>query len=184
MILINKRCTETNFYESAPALNSNNESVNINSCNQQSRYNIEFVFDCDCDVQIRIHYFANEKFAEATSGQQKSNSKSDPNGKFLLNYACNCTRFNTNFVSNSNINETHTIQAKCICLNSDTHPVVYKKGSNILFKHPKHFIVPSKFPNSAVNFINLIRLFIFDNFYVLKIEVAVQHSRQLLSNCY
>jgi hypothetical protein len=119
---------------------------------QQSRYNIEFVFDCDCDVQIRIHYFANEKFAESTNGQQKSSGKNDhASGKFMLNYTCNCARFNTNFVSNNNVNQsTNTIQAECICLNSDSQPIVYKKGSNLLFKQPKHFIVPSKFPNSAV----------------------------------
>jgi hypothetical protein len=132
----------------------------MNNFNQQeqSRYNIEFVFDCDCDVQIRVHYFANEKLVDAATmaiAQQKSNSLHVPpaTAKSFLTYTCNCARFNTNLVASStHVNEPpHTIQAKCMCLNSDTHPIVYKKGSNILFKQPKHFIVPSKFPNSAVS---------------------------------
>ena len=125
-------------------MNSSNDVMLPASFSQQQqlKYNIEFVFDCDCDVQIRIHYFANERFTEVS---QKSGNK------FVLNYSCNCARF-TNCVSSNAINTANQqAQSKCICLKSDSNPIIYKKGCNLLFKQAKHFIMPSKFPSSAVS---------------------------------
>ena len=44
-----------------------------------------------------------------------------------LLYVCGCFKFK-----------------KCNCLikDEDNEPIIYRKGANILFKHPKHLIIP------------------------------------------
>lgn len=103
------------------------------------KYNIEFVFDCDCDVIIRIHYFANESF-HVDSSDHRANT---------LKYKCGCSKMQHQFqLAQSPSN--HNNDFKCICLNDPRDYAVYKKGANIQFKQAKHFIIPSRFHPSVV----------------------------------
>ncbi|CAF0858506.1 unnamed protein product [Brachionus calyciflorus] len=112
-------------YESAPALNSELRVLSPNNTNQ--KYSIEFVFDCDCDVEIKIHFFAMEKFTDSPNNSERK-----------LTYTCSCLKHGKN----------------CICINSTNKPkpVIYKKGSNLVFKQHEYFFVPSDFPKNVWQF--------------------------------
>ncbi len=118
------------------------EYCSVNNLNngselKETKYNIEFRFDCDCDVKIKIHYFAHESYSIHNSDDGLSNQ---------LNYICGCSRSSISSTSQQNVN-------KCICLKDDSKSVIFKKGVNILFRQPKHVIIPSKYQMSSVSFI-------------------------------
>ena len=95
----------------------------------QVKYNIEFRFDSDCDVKIRIHYFAVEHF-----------TANNVDNQCPLSYKCGCGNY-----SKAGGNKT---AQKCFCLNEDN---CYPKGANILFQQSQHFISPAKFDFHAVS---------------------------------
>jgi hypothetical protein len=111
------------------------------------KYNIEFVFDCDCDVIIRIYYFANESFLVDSSDHRAN----------VLKYKCGCSKMQHLFQLAHSSNSTNDL--KCICLNDPREYAVYKKGANIQFKQPKHFIIPSRFHPSVVICVFFFKLF-------------------------
>jgi hypothetical protein len=110
---------------------------NLNNTNElkETKYNIEFRFDCDCDVKIKIHYFAHELYSIQNSDDGLSNQ---------LNYICGCSKSSISSTSQQN-------SSKCFCLNDDSKSIVYKRGANILFRQPKHVIVPSKYQMANVS---------------------------------
>lgn len=145
---------------------------------QSVKYNIEFKFDCDCDVRIKIYYFASERFVNSSEAlqycSQPNLNDNSQCGANQLTYTCGCSKFhqilqklNTNkncksINQTSNSNETLNNKKsptsysangnlpKCFCLIDESQPVIYKKGANILFQQPQHYIIPSKFHISAV----------------------------------
>jgi hypothetical protein len=95
------------------------------------KYNIDFRFDADCDIYIRIHYFATEIFHNQT------NTNNSLEYQRQLTYKCGC--YSITPVSSINNHQSN----KCCCFNT---PVIFKKGANIQFHQEDHKIVPSLYP--------------------------------------
>ena len=153
------KCIDTDYDYSCDSSSQKDDSAYRLSKNDDTKkYNIEFRFDSECDVTIKIHYFAVEKFGESSSDHR------------ALSYTCGCARvqavtnLNTQSLNNLALVESNNINSpnKCFCLNDDS--IVYKKGVNVLFQQNKHVIIPAKFNNSVWQF-NL-----HTNYYPIVIE--------------
>ena len=119
------------------------------SSNEPFKYSIEFRFDCDCDTQIKIHYFAIEKYVPNLSDFELRDEAGHDRPSFA--YQCGCAKYIPKLFSNS------FNQPKCICLKDAP---TFKRGANILFRHPTHTITPAKFHFNAVS-ISSIHYFLF-----------------------
>lgn len=107
------------------------------------KYNLEFRFDCDCDVRVKVYYFAHEKFVmtndtiESAHGLQHVNLRQ-------LSYVCGCSNYMRSVANKA------SSKAECFCLN-DPEGNVYSKGANVLFQNQRHVIVPAQFDAKAVS---------------------------------
>ena len=108
---------------------------------------------------MRIYYFATEKYQQL-------------NHERPLSYKCSCLTSKSlllpnsqslNGLANAVNTQMLTTSKKCFCLNDDTRNI-YKRGANILFNNPTHFIQPSRFIRQAWDF-NL-----HSNYYPIVIE--------------
>lgn len=141
------------------------------------KYNIEFRFDCDVDVRIKIYYFANEKFVMTNHSMFESASGLIHQQNLRqLSYVCGCSNYMRSIANKSTANSL-----RCFCL-TDTEGNVYTKGANILFQNQNHFIVPAQFDTKAWQFnIN-------SNYFPIVIEctpvndhLAVRHAHVTLA---